>query len=370
MTPRSYLIATNIGHGAVPDHFLALGQELQKRGNQVAVLTSAPETAAEAAETGLRVHVWPNPRPVTLRDARFLMNIVSRHKPDCAVANFGAVNLFALVHWFKRVPVRIVWYHTLSTQINSDSTLPRWRIRLLRWRKSLVYSTATHLFANSQAASEDMQRTFHVPESKCSVQTLSLADPVAAMATRRPGNGGLKIICVGRFSPSKGQDTLVQALAGLRDQADWTAVMVGEGPNRQAVEKLAQKLGVANRCRFTGLCPHSDVLKELADSSVSVIPSRAEAFGFVALESMAVGLPVIASNTGGLAEVIRDGVDGFLVPPGDAQAISEKLALLLRDPALRTRMGDNARARFLAKFERSRVIPQQADLLEKVTRRE
>src|ERR1039458_8862953 len=95
---------------------------------------------------------------------------------------------------------------------------------------------------------------------------------------------------------------------------------VGEGPNRQAVEKLAQKLGVANRCRFTGLCPHSDVLKELADSSVSVIPSRAEAFGFVALESMAVGLPVIASNTGGLAEVIRDGVDGFLVPPGDAQA--------------------------------------------------
>lgn len=157
MRPRSYLIATSIGHGAVPDHFLALGQELQRRGNQVAVLTSAPETAAEAAETGLRVYVWPNPRPVTLRDARFLMHVVSRQKPDCAVANFGAVNLFALVHWFKRVPVRMVWYHTLSTQIDRDSNLPRWRIRLLRWRKSLIYSSATHILANSQAASEDLQ---------------------------------------------------------------------------------------------------------------------------------------------------------------------------------------------------------------------
>jgi glycosyltransferase involved in cell wall biosynthesis len=370
MTPRSYLIATNIGHGALPDHFVALGQELQRRGNQVAIVTSAPETEAPAAETGLQLYVWPNPRPVTLRDARFLMSIVSRHKPDCAVANFGAVNLFALVGWFKRVPVRMVWYQTLSTQIDRDSSLPQWRLRLLRWRKSLVYSTATHVIANSQAGSEDVQRTFHVPASKCSVQTLSLADPVAARATRMLGKGVLKIICVGRFSPSKGQDTLVQALAGLRGQANWTALMVGEGPTRQTVEQLAQKLGVANRCRFPGSYPHSDVLKEMADSAVSVIPSRTEAFGLVGPESMAVGLPVIASKTGGLAEVIRDGVDGFLVPPRDAEAISEKLALLLQDPALRTRMGANAREQFLAKFERSRVIPQQADWLEKVTRRE
>jgi len=88
----------------------------------------------------------------------------------------------------------------------------------------------------------------------------------------------------------------------------------------------------------------------------------------VALESMAIGLPVIASNTGGLAETVRDGIDGFLVPPAQAEALSGKLALLLQDSALRARMGANARERFLAKFERSHVITKQADLLERLTR--
>jgi glycosyltransferase involved in cell wall biosynthesis len=367
MRPRSYLIATDIGQRVMPDHFLALGQELQRRGNKVAIVSSALGKAA-AAGTGLLVYAWPSPRPVRLRDVRFLMNIVSHHKPDCAIANFGAVNLFALVHWFKRVPVRIVWYRTLSTQIDLDTELSRWHMRLLRWRKAVVYATATHILTNSQAASEDLQRTFHVPAAKCTVQTLSLADPMTGHAARRAGNGLVEIICAGRFSPSKGHTTLVQALAAMKDQAGWTAVLVGEGPERAAVEQFAQKLGVANRCCFTGLCPHGEVLNKMANSNICVVPSLAEAYGFVALEAMAAGLPVIASHAGGLTEIVRDGIDGFLVPPGDSAAITEKLMMLLQNPALRAKMGANARERFLGKFERSSVIPQQADLLEGLTR--
>jgi glycosyltransferase involved in cell wall biosynthesis len=369
MRPRSYLIATSIGQGAVPDHFLALGRELSWRGNQVTILSSAPQPAPELTEKGLRILSWGNPRPITLRDAKFLMRVISRYKPDCAVANFGAVNLFALVHWVKRVPLRIVWYHTMSTAIDLDSELPKWRIRLLRWRKSLVYYSATHIFANSQAAAEDVQRTFHISPCKCSVQSLSLADPLPGLP--RPVRNGLAtIICVGRFSQSKGQGTLVRALAELNDRSGWTAEMVGDGPERQRVQQLAEKLGVAGRCRFVGVRPHSSVLGELAASSISVVPSQSEALGFAAVESMAVGLPVIASRTGGLAEMIRDGIDGFLVPPGDAHAISQKLDLLLRDAALRIKMGNSARQRFLSNFERSRVIPRQADLLETVTGKE
>ena len=367
MTPKSYLIATSIGDGAVPAHFIALGQELQRRGHKVAILTNASESEVAPIEGRPTIYVWPNPRPVTMRDALFLMSIVSRHRPDCAIANFGAVNVFALAHWLRRVPVRIVWYHTLSTQIDLDAGLPRWRIRLLRLRKSFFYSMATHIFANSQAASQDVQRTFGVPSAKCSVQTLSLADPLINLAQRPPSNGVSRIACVGRFSPSKGQEMLVRALASLNAGLDWRVVLIGDGPTRPAVEKLAVDLGIAGRCTFLGACDHRKVLAEMTSAAVSVVPSRAEAFGFVGLESMALGLPVVASKTGGLAEVIRDQVDGFLVPPGDAQGFSDKLELLLGDPCLRKKMGASARERFLSNFEQSRVIPQQVNWIERTT---
>jgi len=364
---RSFLIATDIGQMAVRGHFVELGQELQRRGHRVALVSSISGKAS-AAKAGLQVYFWPGPRPVKFRDFRFLMKIISQHKPDCAIANFGAVNVFALANWIRRVPVRMVWYHTLSTQIDLDSVLSKSRMRLLRWRKSLVYATATHIVANSRAASEDLQRTFHVPAGKCAVHTLSLTDPLAGQTIRPLGRGALQVICVGRFSPSKGQATLVRALAKLKDQTNWTAVLVGDGPEKSAVEKLAQELGVANRCGFAGVCSHGEVLNQMRNSAISVVPSLVEAYGYVALESMAIGLPVIASNTGGLAETVRDGIDGFLVPPAQAEALSGKLALLLQDSALRARMGANARERFLAKFERSHVITKQADLLERLTR--
>ncbi len=83
---------------------------------------------------------------------------------------------------------------------------------------------------------------------------------------------------------------------------------------------------------------------------------------------MALGLPVVASRTGGLAEIIRDSLDGFLVAPGDATALAQKMELLLADPELRRRMGAQGRERFLSNFERSRVIPQQADWIEGIVR--
>jgi glycosyltransferase involved in cell wall biosynthesis len=367
VTPKSYLIATSAGSGAVSAHFIALGQELQQRGHRVAILTSTPKWESKAADVGGTVYEWPSPRPGRLRDARFLISVLSQHKPDCVMANFGAVNLFALVHWVRRVPLRIMWYHTLSTQINLDSSLPRWRIRLLRLRKSFVYSQATHVFANSHAAAQDVCETFGVPCSKCSVQTLSLVDPLRHPAHHEITNRTSKITCVGRFSPSKGQDTLMHALAKLRPGLDWRAVLIGDGPSRPSIERLAAELGIGSRCRFLGNCSHDAMLEEMSSAALNVVPSLAEAFGFVAVESMALELPVIASRTGGLAEIIRDSIDGFLVTPGDAAALSQKLEILLTDPELRQRMGTQGRERFLSKFERSRVIPQQADWIEEIS---
>ena len=129
---------------------------------------------------------------------------------------------------------------------------------------------------------------------------------------------------------------------------------------------LAQRLGIADRCLFRGDVPHERVLERMSHAKLTVAPSRTEAFGLINVESLAVGTPVIASRVGGIPEIIRDGVDGWLVPPGDPLALAEKLGLLLRDDAMRREFGRNARQRFLETYEDSSVVRKQADWLDEL----
>lgn len=102
----------------------------------------------------------------------------------------------------------------------------------------------------------------------------------------------------------------------------------------------------------------------MATASVCVVPSRSEAFGRVNIEAMAAGTPVVASGVGGIPEIVRDGQDGFLVPPDNPQALADKLRLILSDPALRAAMGQSARQRFLDCFEQQANVARQADWFE------
>lgn len=367
MSGKSFMIAASLGEGALSSHFLALGVELSRRGNRVAFVTAKPKSSFKIPDSSIAVHEWPSERPIHWKDAKFLNSLVWKGKPDCAVGNFGAVNLFATVHWLNQVKVRILWYHTLSAQIDKDTSAVPHSLLFRRWRKALVYWSATHIFTNSIAARDDVIKVFRVPSSKCSVHTLSLADPMPGMTTPARGNQQIRICCVGRFNESKGQDVLVKALGQLKSTANFVVYFIGGGPFLASVESLAISLGVQSRCRFLGILKHAEVLSMLAESDISIVPSRSEAFGFVAIEAMSVGLPIIASRTGGLSSTIRDGIDGYLFEPGSDQELALALDRLIADAGLRSRMGGDARIRFMSDFEQSKIVSQQADFMESLT---
>lgn len=361
----SFLIAASCNSSAVGEHFGALAETLRLRGHTVVFISpSRPIQSPGLEGEGRYDYHWPSHRPVTRRDAAFLMPILSSHRPDCTIGNFGAVNLLAFLTWLRRVPVRIAWYHTLSTQIDLDSDLPSWRRKLQRLRKSLIYSTATHLLTNSSCAASDAQLKFGIPPSKCIVQWLSLADPLKGKNPAGPRAGRLRVVCAGRFSPSKGQITLVRALAKLSQDTDWEVLFVGDGPCREHCRKVACELGLEQRTEFVGRLRHDEVLEVMAGATVTVVPSQAEAFGYVGIESLALGVPVVASAVGGLSEVIRHGYDGLLIPPNDPDGLAAGLAKIIGNPELAAKMGANARAGFLDRFERSRLVPQHASWLE------
>ncbi|MDR7544443.1 MAG: glycosyltransferase family 4 protein [Armatimonadota bacterium] len=150
--------------------------------------------------------------------------------------------------------------------------------------------------------------------------------------------------CVARLVPVKGVDVLLEAFAGVRSVVPHARlVVVGDGPDRAALEAQARTLHLDGCVTFAGLRRDVPDLMRLFD--VVAVPSRNEGMGKVAVEAMAAGRPVVASAVSGLRDVVRDGQTGLLVPPGDPRALAAALTRLLADPALRARMGEAGRIR-------------------------
>ena len=128
-------------------------------------------------------------------------------------------------------------------------------------------------------------------------------------------------------------------------------LVIGEGPELDALSHLAMRLGVRDRVEFAGRIKHSRLPSVLSATDVFVQPSIGEeAFGISVVEAMACGLPVLASNNGGMREIVMPGETGQLLPPGDVSAWQRALAALLSDPVLRHTMGSAARQRAIDRF--------------------
>ncbi len=170
-----------------------------------------------------------------------------------------------------------------------------------------------------------------------------------------PGRTPPKIIMVARLSRQKDHGTLFHALGQLRD-LEWTLELVGDGPLREEVEAAAQSAGIASRVDFAGFRP--DVAERLADSQIFVLASNWEGFPRSILEAMRAGLPVIASDVGGVRESVLDGETGFVVPSGDAAALADRLRTMISDAELRTQMGEAGRALYQRRFALGRLIDE------------
>lgn len=159
---------------------------------------------------------------------------------------------------------------------------------------------------------------------------------------------------VSNFREVKRVKDVVRIFARVRRAVPATLVMVGDGPERPDAEREAKELGVEEDVRFLGRL--DSVAPLLQASDLFILPSQVESFGLAALEAMACGAPVVATRTGGLPEVITDGVDGILEPPGAVEAMGRRAADLLRQPDRLQAMG-HAAAERARHFAADSVVP-------------
>lgn len=341
--------------GGVQVHVRGLAEQLRSRGHEVLVLAPgarrAPEPWVRIVGRSVRVPYrgtvapisfsWRSWRRVGEAMGRFAPDVVHAHEPLTPSTSMLAVRA-------ATVPVVATFHASLD------------RSRLMEVASPVLRTVARHIDAGiavSEAAARFLRRSMDM-ELEIVPNGLDIerfAHPGVAPARLLAGR---RLLWVSRLDPQKGFAILVQAFALLlREHPDLSLVVVGDGHDRHAIGALSE----AERARveMLGAIPHEDLPSWFYGAAdVFVAPATGqESFGYILVEAMAAGLPVVASDIAGYREVVRGGIEGLLVPPGDPPRLAEAVARVVSDPALAARLSEAGRARAV-EFGWDRIVPR------------
>ena len=363
----------NVGGPAL--HVAYLTEGLAERGYDTTIvagsLTRGEESMAHVAQArGARIVTLPDlHREISpLSDLRAILRLaqlIRRERPQILhthTAKAGAVGrIAALLAGPARPPIVVHTFHGHVLRGYFDPlttlgfrTLERWLARV-----------TTRLIAVSPEVRDDLVGLGVAPPEKFAVIRLGIelgervgGDDETRRETRRQlgvGPDAFVVGWVGRMTAVKRTDDVVRAFRELLDRdVDAYLCLVGDGPDRVRLERLAHELGVVRRCLFVGY--QNDVAPYYEAIDALLLPSVNEGTPVSVIEALAAGRPTVATRVGGVPDVVRDGVDGYLVDVGDAATLGERLAELARDPSLREEMGRAGSARVLDRYAVDRLV--------------
>lgn len=251
----------------------------------------------------------------------------------------------------------------ISSQESSNKHYTEWHCRLLRCSLKL----ANVIVQNSGSYSSEISRYIPVgsdvrvipnglefADYQCSVNESKIRHDL-----KLPHDTCL-IGSIGRLSREKGFDVLIDALGRL-DQVNVHLLMIGDGNEKDQLEKQTEKLGLSDRVHMLGY--RTDIKELLNTLHVCVQPSRFEGMPIVILEAMAMGCPVVATTVGGVPQMIRDGVDGWLVPPQDSKRLAIAISNVLVDPIEAHKRTISARNRIVKEFSLGKQVAAWKEVL-------
>ncbi|MBF2051304.1 MAG: glycosyltransferase [Leptolyngbya sp. IPPAS B-1204] len=220
----------------------------------------------------------------------------------------------------------------------------------LRWRldeklKRALFVCCISYFCRSQGmifAPMEQWRRMHIVH--CGVDP-ALFDLVCHQQV------GKRLLYTGRLAAVKGLPILLESLAILKaTYPDVLLTVVGDGPDRVQLEQMTAQLGLSQNVNFVGYQSQTEVRQHMQATDVFVLPSFAEGVPVSLMEALAAGVPVVTTQIAGVSELVENGVSGYLVPPGNAALLAERIATLLADPQLRMQFGTAGRAKIEQEF--------------------
>lgn len=369
------------GWGGIGSYVHILAHALAGRGAEVHVLSVARGLAEHDVRDG-DVHVHRRPLRTPRGVGRALGLVETYDRLSVAWSAWRAARRlgmdFDVIHcpqwraegYFfvrrRQAPV-VVYLHSLTSQIMEilgDRSRDAWLAA--RLEESTVRRAG--LVASPRRHAETVAARLGVGEDRLRI----VPNPVrpAPPAPAPPPGPPYRVLFCGRYEPRKGPETIVRAAPlVLAEHPGTRFVFVGrdsatrEHPSyRQWLERLAGERSIGGALEFVDGWQDGAVERETARAHLCVVPSLSESFGYVAAEASTAGRPVVASRVGGLAEVVEDGVTGFLAHPRDERQWGEAIARILRDPALARSMGDAGRRMMAERFHPDVVAAQMIEV--------
>lgn len=230
----------------------------------------------------------------------------------------------------------------------------------LWWTEKVIYNTADCLLTNSEHIQQDLHQRYH---NKYIVSIPNILElPTQVWLQRQKDRTDEKfIVCVGRFAPEKGHRYLIEAL-GLLNQKDvrWRCTFLGDGELESELRALSAENNLTDQIMFPGFC--EDVFSELLKSDVFVLPSLHEGSPNALIEAMGIGMPCIASDVGGIRDLIETDKNGIRVPARDSKTLASALNRTLTEPEFSSELGRNARITIQEKFDTAKSIQRLEEI--------
>lgn len=387
--------------GGMEIHGDELGRGLAARDHRVVVITTRhPEGLVADDKEGVETHYLPGSpaarysRPWWRESvARFLE--LAKERPfdvvlSQSVAAYGycrggrttrRLPVVAVMHGTPRGELRSAWGQVRTPRDASAfvlKTLPDVLLRFVPWFR-VTLRVAEVIVTVSPQLARDLEREFPSATGKLATVLIGIdtglfrPDARRRIATRERfgiGAGETLVLMAGRLDKQKGMDDGLRAFARARSALGRGRLMVvGDGPFRATLQGLARRLGIDGDVRFTGPAASPEMPGYYNACDLLLNPTRrVEGLPLVIAEAMACGRPVLSTRIGGIPSVIDDGIEGFLVSPGDVQTMTSKLLALLGGEERRAAMGAHARRRAEADLDLQRMIDASLAILERVAR--
>ncbi len=351
-----------------------LGKELAARGHTVHFIASSLPTRLTELNERVRFHEvemmsYPlfEHQPYTLALATKMATVAETEQLDLLHVHYAIPHSISAIlareslKPQRRLPVITTLHGTDITLVGADRTyLPITRYGIAQ---SDGVTAISHYLKRETEATFGYDQVMVIPNFICATDYRRQPDP--ELRARLAPHGEPLLVHVSNFRPVKRPVDCVEILAGVRALGvDARLVMVGDGSERAQAEHRARNLGVAEHCAFVG--KQARIVDYLSIADVLLLPSEQESFGLAALEAMACEVPVVASDVGGIPEVVTDGDTGYLSALGNTAKMSADAAQLLLDDAGRQEMGRRARLSAVSRYSTELIIPQYVEFYERI----
>lgn len=285
-------------------------------------------------------------------------------------------NFFLRKKFIVRIPGDQVWEQGVQRFGITEllDAFPKWSkkwhayLSLLRALQQITIARADHIVVPSRYLGKIVQK-WEVPKKKISVVYNSI-EPVT-VGRKQVIRGLLKfqgelVISSGRLVPWKGFEVLIKIVANLKKKRpDLKLLIVGDGPESEKLEKLADSLGISDSVIFTHRVENAVALRYMRAADVFVLNTKYEGFSHTLLEAAAVGVPIVTTKIGGNPEFIDDGINGYLVKPDDTKTLEKHITTLLDSPTQRAKISGAAK-RKAEKFSVKRMVDETEKVLKNI----